>query len=141
MGTEFAIMRLRLRSTNSKGQNVPYKNTHKFTGKQIQESIHNEKRSYERVHTNIDVRFYCGNIFYAGTAINLSKAGMLIRTNNCLPMTSGMVIVLRDGNALLQVVSRVKRLNTIEGHIDGMGIEILNPSNIYRNFVNGLGSL
>ncbi len=117
------------------------KNTHNFKDRLIQSNIHIEKRAYKRVRTNIDVRFYCGNIFYSGTAINISRSGLLIKTGNCLPITSGIVIIIRNDNTLLQVISRVRRLNTIEGHLDGMGIEILNPSNIYRNFVNSHVSL
>jgi len=120
---------------------VQDKNTHNFKDKLIQSNIHIEKRSYERVHSNIDVRFNCGNIFYSGTAINISKGGMLIKTDNCLPITSGIVVIMRNNNTLLQVISRVRRLNTNKNHIDGMGIEILTPSNIYKNFVSNLGSL
>jgi len=89
----------------------------------------------------MDVRFYCGNIFYPGTAINISKGGMLIKTGNCLPITSQIVVIIRNDTTLLQVISKVRRLNTIDGHIDGMGIEIINPSKIYKNFVNSLGSV
>ena len=70
------------------------KNTHNFKDKLIQSNIHIEKRSYERVRTNMDVRFYCGNMFYSGTAINISKGGMLIKTGNCLPITSGIVVIM-----------------------------------------------
>ena len=120
---------------------VQNKDIHNYRDKPLQTNFHIEKRSHERVHTNMDIRFYCGTIFYSGTAMNISPGGMFIKTVNCLPMTSGIVIIIRDDNTLLQVISKVKRLNTIKNHIDGMGIEVVNPSNIYRNFVSSLGSL
>jgi hypothetical protein len=86
-----------------------------------------EKRSFERIDADIDVRFSYGYMFYTGAISNLSEKGLFVRTKNCLPDNSIVLIMLRLENELVKLLARVTRSIRSGNNRDGMGIEILNP--------------
>ncbi len=95
-----------------------------------------EKRAFERFPANIDARFFYGNIFYSGTVLNLSEKGMFINTKRCLPSDSMFVIIIRESNALLKVIAKVKRFSIDGSCCNGMGVELMSPSIDYVEFIN-----
>ncbi|MBI5408568.1 MAG: PilZ domain-containing protein [Nitrospirae bacterium] len=97
-----------------------------------------EKRAVERIPANLSARFFYGNMFYTGTILNLSEKGMFISTRRCLPCESMFVIIIRSESKLMQVVARVKRLAKDNGHYGGMGVELLNATVEYSEFIGGL---
>jgi hypothetical protein len=97
-----------------------------------------EKRAFERINANIDARFFYGNMFYSGTVLNISEKGMFIHTKRRLPSESMFVIIIREDNALLKVVAKVRRFSDGAGDRDGMGVELLSPSVDYRRFIDRL---
>jgi hypothetical protein len=97
-----------------------------------------EKRTYERMPVEIDARFFCGKMFYSGTVFNLSAEGMHINTKKCFPSGTSVVIIICNGKDLLQVNTKVKRLTRTDGSYCGMGIEILNPSKNYLDYLDSL---
>jgi len=99
-----------------------------------------EKRAYKRINTNIDARFFYGNIFYSGRVLNLSEKGMFINTKKCLPHDSMFVVILKEGEELLKVIAKVKRLSISDEGCEGMGVELLSPSVGYLDFINKLRS-
>jgi hypothetical protein len=100
-----------------------------------------EKRSFERIAANVDVRFSYGYIFYTGKISNLSEKGLFIRTRNCLPDNSIVLIMFRVENELLKLLARVKRSAKSGNNHDGIGIEILNPQEKYLNYIDSLKSI
>ena len=100
-----------------------------------------EKRSFERIYADLDVRFSYGYIFYTGKISNLSENGLFIRTRNCLPDNSIVLIMLRVENELVKLLARVKRSTKSGNNHDGMGIEILNPQKKYANYIDSLKSI
>ena len=100
-----------------------------------------EKRSFERIDADVDVRFSYGYIFYTGNITNLSERGLFIRTKNCLPDNSLILIMYRVEDELLKILARVKRSIKSNRYNDGMGIEVLNPQSKYHDFVNNMKSI
>ncbi len=100
-----------------------------------------EKRSFERIDADLDVRFSYGYIFYTGKISNFSEKGLFIRTRNCLPDNSIVLIMLRVENELVKLLARVKRSTKSGNNHDGMGIEILNPQKKYLNYIDSLKSI
>ncbi len=100
-----------------------------------------EKRSFERIDANFDVRFSYGYIFYTGNIKNLSERGLFIRTKNCLPINSLILIMFRSEGELLKILARVKRSSKSNKFDDGMGIEVLNPQRKYIDYVNSMKSI
>jgi hypothetical protein len=96
-----------------------------------------EKRAFKRINAKIDARFFYGNIFYSGTVLNISEKGMFINTKRCLPSDSMFVIIIREENALLKVIAKVRR-SSAGSSSDGMGVELLRPSADYMEFINRL---
>jgi len=97
-----------------------------------------EKRAFNRILVNINVRFFHGNIFYSGIVRNLSEQGMFIDTQKCLPSDSMFIVIIREENALLKVIVKVKRASTNADACLGMGVELLSPSAGYLDFIHGL---
>ncbi|MEN8262531.1 MAG: PilZ domain-containing protein [Nitrospirota bacterium] len=100
-----------------------------------------EKRSFERIDTDVDVRFSYGYIFYTGSIKNLSERGLYIRTKNCLPDNSLILIMFRVEDELLKILARVKRSTKSNRYNDSMGIAVLNPQRKYIDYVNNMKSI
>ena len=95
-----------------------------------------ESRSCARMQTNIDARYFYGNLFYSGTVLNLSDCGMFISTSRFLPSDSMFVVIIRLEDELLKVIAKVKRIASTDGNSAGMGVELLSPSRSYLDFVS-----
>jgi hypothetical protein len=104
------------------------------------EKEHMERRACERVNTNVDVRFFCGNMFYSGVVKNLSENGMFVSTMRCLPFDSTFDILFRLEDEIIKVPVKVKRIEKTEGFYDGMGLEILERPRSYLAYVERLKS-
>ncbi len=100
-----------------------------------------EKRSFERIDADLDVRFSYGYIFYTGKISNLSEKGLFIRTRNCLPDNSIVLVMFQVEDELVKLLARVKRSAKSGNNHDGMGIEILNPQKKYLNYIDSLKSI
>lgn len=97
-----------------------------------------ERRSHTRISTKIDARFFHGNLFYSGSVSNISQKGMFINTKRLLPSGAIFVVLIRIENQLLKVIARVKRNVRDNSDGDGMGVELLSPSDMYMDLVSGL---
>jgi hypothetical protein len=97
-----------------------------------------ERRAFERIPASVGVRFFYGNMFYSGTISNLSENGMFISTRRYIPTKTMFVVVIRAGNELLKVLAKANRVIKTNGSRDGIGVEILEPSTEYLEFVNKL---
>jgi len=95
-----------------------------------------EQRASERIQTNIDARFFYGNLFYSGTVSNVSDSGMFINTKRFLPADSMFVVIIRLENELLKVIAKVKRFTATADNGAGMGVVLLSPSRSYLDLVS-----
>ena len=97
------------------------------------------RRACLRILLKINVKFYCCEKVYSGTVTNISEKGMFIRTNEmCFPDNRqfDLTIPLEDEYAIVPV--KINRLVNLEGGQCGMGVELLNPSLKYVEYVENL---
>jgi hypothetical protein len=97
-----------------------------------------EKRACKRMPADIEVRLPYGNKFYSGTVLNLSEKGMFISTKKFYPSDSMLSIYI--DNEPVNLLSRVRRYRITNGHLDGIGVEILTPKKKYLDFIDNLRS-
>lgn len=99
-----------------------------------------EKRSFRRMTSKIDARLFHGNLFYSGTVLNFSEQGMFLNSNLCLPSDSLCLIMIRENSSLFNFLAKVKYAKRTDDYSRGMGIELLNPSKHYLDFVENFSS-
>ncbi len=97
-----------------------------------------EKRTYERLHANLDARFIYEDMFYSGRILNLSEGGMFISTIKYIPSESKFTVVIRINNEICEMPAKVKRVTRKNAYSDGIGIELIDPSNEYLKYLNVL---
>lgn len=96
-----------------------------------------ERRTLSRIPTNIDARFFYGNMFYTGTVLDMSEKGLFLNTKRYLPNDAMFVLIFHLEGTLLKVIAKVKRRETSDAK-NGMGVELLSPSINYLEFVDSL---
>lgn len=100
-----------------------------------------QRRAFERIPSNLKVRFSCCDTNYEGTVINLSENGMLIITNKVsFPFESNLELLLAAGENLIKVDAKVSRIIKSMDEYDGFGAEVIDPPRSYIEFVNNLKS-
>lgn len=98
-----------------------------------------QKRSCKRMPVSISARLVLGNMFYPGKIENISEMGMFIQTKLSPPPQAMFIILVRNEEKnLLQFFARSKWTKGTDGLHKGVGVEILNPSINYLNFVKNL---
>jgi Tfp pilus assembly protein PilZ len=105
-----------------------------FKGKK-ESHVFKERRSSERIQTNMYARFFFGNMFYSGTVLNVSDSGMFISTKRFLPADAIFVVIIRLENELLKVIANVNRIALTSGNTAGIGVTLLSPSRSYLDLV------
>ncbi|MEN8264979.1 MAG: PilZ domain-containing protein [Nitrospirota bacterium] len=109
-----------------------------------------KKRQLERVPVDVPVSFFYDNALYIGNATNLSNNGMYIESEMCLPFQSKFEIYFSSNSKVnlliplkyedIEVPVKVKRLIKTDGCYNGMGVELLNQSQDYLDFVESFRS-
>ncbi len=100
-----------------------------------------EKRAFERIPLNIGSRFHCEKMEYLGTIVNISKNGMFIKTEKIhFPFASHLDVIIHLKESVLTVPVRVIRMTKSGDVYDGLGVELLNPTEAYLSFVDSLAS-
>jgi hypothetical protein len=97
-----------------------------------------EKRSLERIPSDIEARFFYGKLFYTGKITDLSEKGMFISTKKCFPPDTLFLVMICENDRVLNMSAKVKRFIRTNGCNDGMGLEIMRPSADYLHYVDGL---
>lgn len=97
-----------------------------------------EKRTSERIVTNMEVNFNCGNSIRRGTVTNISERGMFIYTNMKFPFDLSFDLHLNLENKVIRTPVTVKRITRTDNYYGGIGVELLNPSRNYLEFINRL---
>ena len=97
-----------------------------------------ERRAFERIPSDVEARFFYGNMFYAGKITDLSEKGMFVNTKKCFPPDTLFLVMVCENNRVLKMSVKVKRFIRTNGCNDGMGLEIISPSADYIHYVDGL---
>jgi hypothetical protein len=95
-----------------------------------------ERRSAVRVPVGEDVKICEGNLFFSGTALNLSEKGMFIGTKKYFRREAISLIVMRLKDRLFKLPAKIKRSTLKTGFYDGIGVELINPPRDYIEFLN-----
>ncbi len=111
-------------------------------------SFYLKKRAYERIPVNIPVNYFYNNESYAGTVTDLSINGMYIEADQSLPIKSKadmlnpfksycvLYVPFREGT--LKLIVKVRRLVKADIDFTCMGVELVNPSPDYLEFVSSI---
>ena len=102
--------------------------------------VRKERRSSERFPSNLEARFFYGNMIYTGKVINFSKNGMFISTKVPFPLNSEFIVVILLDNQTAKIPIKVRRKVSKEGDYysrmnNGVGIELLDAPQSYLNYV------
>jgi hypothetical protein len=101
-----------------------------------------EKRTFERIPTNIKIKFFCCKTEYNGIVTNLSEGGMFINVENmCFPFESSLQIIVPFKKEILKVPVEVTRIQLKPISDDSIGVAITNPSKNHLKFVEYLKSV
>lgn len=100
-----------------------------------------EKRTFERLPVNLQLRLFYGNMVYTGIVNNLSENGMFISTKVSFPVDSVFIaIILLDTHTIsipIKIRRTVREVDQLTGNeISGLGVSLLNPSREYLDFVS-----
>lgn len=103
----------------------------------VHDTPHLEKRAFERIPAHVD--FHCFNIDCFGTITNLSANGMFIRSQKMrFPFETQFEILIPLKGEELRVCARVRRITRSRSYYDGIGVELVNPSKNYLEFISRL---
>jgi hypothetical protein len=107
-----------------------------------------KKRAHERIPADLEVNFMCENSSYTGRVTNLSKNGMYIEAETPLPFRSKFEVFfpfnlklginIPNGDEVLEVRVKVRRLVKKDDYFNGMGVELTNISDEYLEFLSGI---
>ena len=96
-------------------------------------------RTFDRIPVLIDIEISCNNMVVTGTLMNISESGMFIRTNNMpSPPCSQIEITIPQEDKSINISGRLVREENIRGYYNGIGVEVLNPSQDYMDFIDDL---
>ncbi len=95
-----------------------------------------ERRAFERTNMELKVNFFYSKKFASGTVVNFSKNGMCIKTDTRIPCGSNVELFIIFKEGVLSITVTVVRLRF--DFYNTLGVEVLNPTKKYLQFVNGL---
>ena len=86
-----------------------------------------EKRAFERISSDLTVKFYCCSEGCDGEAKDLSENGMFIKTcENCFPVNYPFEIFVPSNGRLLKIPVTIRRREIQSGNMSGIGISFKN---------------
>lgn len=97
-----------------------------------------QERVFERIPSNVQVKFYYGYSVYFGTITNCSESGIFVRTNKIffpLHLHSRFELFVLFNNKVLKVPVKVGRIEKVDGIYYGMGVELLDITENYLEFL------
>jgi hypothetical protein len=98
-----------------------------------------QKRAVDRISSHVKIRFYCCNQVYTGNVMNLSEKGMFICTKNmCFPFAAEFDVFIPFEEEILHVPVKLSWIKSSLNSDDDIGVELLNPTQNYVEFVNSL---
>ncbi len=101
-----------------------------------------EKRTAERIPSNIDVRFCCYDREYRGTVTDISEMGMFISTKEMyLPFESKIKVFIPFKKEVFEVTVDFCRIIISPMFYTGIGVELLKPPGEYIELLDSLRSV
>jgi hypothetical protein len=97
-----------------------------------------KKRAYERISVDMKTDFFWSDQLNVGAVANLSENGLLVRTDACPPLRAKFDLNLPVEGDILKIPVKVRRLVENDQDTEAIGVEILDPSEEYLNFVSTL---
>jgi hypothetical protein len=97
-----------------------------------------KRRTWQRIITSIDLRFFHGCEFHSGTAFNISEKGIFISTSRYPTPNSTLSILFHTESGLLVCSARVIWVRKTNNSYNDMGVEILNPQKDYWSYIEDL---
>jgi len=92
-------------------------------------------RANKRIHVHEKVVIFHGDVISAATLNNCSEKGMYVKSRGAFPLDTILKIIIPLNNdERLEVPVKVVRL-TKTGDYEGMGVELLNVSIKYTDFL------
>ena len=99
------------------------------------------RRAFKRLYGELHARFFYDEAMHTGTITNLSGNGMYIELDKCLYYyKSRFNVQLLLINRSLDIPVKISRLSEKYGFYYSMGVELVNPSEEYLDFVASLES-
>lgn len=95
-----------------------------------------EKRAFDRIPSNANIRLCFENDINTGKLINLSRNGMLINTKVCFPLKTQFEILLPVEEEILRIPVKVTRLLRKGDSYDSIGVELLEAPAKYFEFID-----
>lgn len=101
-----------------------------------------EKRTAERILSNIDVRFCCYNREYRGTVTDISEKGMFISTKEMyLPFESKIKVCIPFKKEVFEITADFCRIIISPLFYTGIGVALCNPPGEYIELLDNLRSV
>jgi hypothetical protein len=100
--------------------------------------IYMNRRAFERIDTSFPVKYFCEDSLLSGTVKNLSENGMFISTGNFLPCSDHLEIIVPLEDEISKFCARIRRIEKVDDLNYSMGIELIDPPDNYRKFVDNL---
>jgi Tfp pilus assembly protein PilZ len=100
-----------------------------------------EKREFQRLPVNLQLRLFYGNMVYTGVVTNLSENGMFISTKMSFPIDSVFIAVILLNEHTLKIPIKIRRTVRSGDHLNrpednGVGVGLLEPTREYMDFVS-----
>ncbi len=89
-----------------------------------------EQRNYKRIPVNLYANIFYRKKLYKSKVVDLSKGGIGLETEKCLPLKSKFELLIRKSRVKVPV--RVSRLIKDDITCHGMGIKILKQQPNYK---------
>jgi hypothetical protein len=99
-----------------------------------------ERRSSERIPTNLYVKFFYNKMLYTGIVTNLSSYGMCIETRMYIPLDSRLEILMLSREAPLNISVKVSWQIKKSDRYCGMGIQLNQQPQYYKSLVDNVRS-
>ena len=97
-----------------------------------------KKRAFERIQKSIFVKFFSGKSEYSGIIMNLSEKGMFISTKVTFPLKPKLEVLIPLKEEILKVHGKIKSFGKAGKIYNGIGVELVNPTQNYLNFISNL---
>ena len=98
-----------------------------------------EKRVFHRATHNISVTFCCCiTEYYSGVLTNISEKGMFISTPICFPLDSRLNMLIHTTKEMMNIPVKVRWIRKSTDMYDGIGVEVLELTNQYFDFVGSI---
>jgi hypothetical protein len=106
-------------------------------------NVRADRRSYTRVPSRIQARFFCGSRIYAGDITDISEKGMFVSTDMRLPVNSRIDIMILVDRKVVKIpvtVRRTVKLDNPGGNNanNGMGVELTRSVQKYIDYIHSV---